>query len=238
MKRTSVIFAAILMAFVFIKCKKSPDSPKLTYIVNGFTDVNVRQYADTTFFLPVTVEFQNGTQEPVSLTPSGMPSGITASPTTISGTPTYSTVIQFNVMDVAPGTYPVTITSSSASTSKKAYTFNVIVRSSPNCTDILEGLYKARDASSPYLDSSVYNSYVTTSTNANQLYIGLYDMHVNFDVNCSIGTLTMENANTAYYHFTNGSGTFTGSTMVLNYTITNVLTSVQHSFTTTLTKIR
>ncbi len=236
MKKTSLLIVVALFALVFIKCKKSSDSPKFTYIVNGFTDVNVRQYADTTFYLPVTVEFQTGTQEPVTLTPSGMPSGITATPVSISGTPTYNTVIQFNVKNVAPGSYPVTITSSSASTSKKSYTFNVIVNASPDCVPILVGYYKAKDASSPYIDSNTYSANILTGL-ANQISVPLYTMTAYVDVNCSNGTLTIEDHNSGDFRLTNGTGTFNGSTMVLNYTLTGIYNLVPHTCTTTLTKI-
>ena len=236
MKKTGLLIAVALFAFVFIKCKKSSDSPKLTYIVNGFTDVNVRQYADTTFYLPVIVEFQSGTQEPVTLTPSGMPTGITASPTTISGTPTYNTVIQFNVKNVAPGSYPVTITSSSASTSKKSYTFNVIVNASPDCASILVGSYKAKNACAPTIDTNGFNANIITTGNANQLYIPLDALDVYVDVNCSAGTLTIVPRSTSYYSISNGTGTITSNTIVLNYTIVENFTHTTSTCTTTYTR--
>jgi uncharacterized membrane protein len=118
-----------LAALLFSSCKKQNSGPEFSYIINNVHDLTVT--AGSSVPLPLDVELQAGTQEPVALSVTGLPSGVTASFSAASGTPSFETVVTFNAAaNAAPGDYPLKITGASASSEVKSYDFVLHVEKS------------------------------------------------------------------------------------------------------------
>jgi hypothetical protein len=122
-----LIFATIFTLIVVFACCSKKSNNSTSYTVNGLTDVTVMQYQDTTIAVAVAVSFVGGTQEAVTLTPSNLPAGVTVTPASTSGTPTFATTFSFHTDMQSTGSFPITINASSASSGTKTFKFNLIV---------------------------------------------------------------------------------------------------------------
>lgn len=99
----------------------------MNYSVNGLTDITIRQYVDTTFAIPLAAAYISGPQEQVTITVENVPAGLTATPTTISGTPAFGSYIMVTGHVETAGTFVVNVSSKSPSTDKKTFKLNIIV---------------------------------------------------------------------------------------------------------------
>ena len=121
-----LLVAVSLIAFGCGSKSSAPVVP-MVYTVNGISDVTVRQYQDTNFVLVTNSLYSSGPQETLELKVTSMPTGVTVSPSTSSGTPTFGSIFTFHAVTTAAGTFPITLTATSASSGTKTYTFNLIV---------------------------------------------------------------------------------------------------------------
>jgi hypothetical protein len=100
--------------------------PGYVFNINGIRDVALF-HATLKDTLQLSVEYSSGTNEPVALSVSGLPTGVSANITTVSGTPDYNSTIYFSAANsVPPGTYPIKITGT-ASHTNKSYDLKLIV---------------------------------------------------------------------------------------------------------------
>jgi hypothetical protein len=207
-------------------CSKHSNSNAINYTVNALTDVTVAQYSDTTLIVPVGVAFVSGTQEQVTLTPTNLPSGVTVSPVSISGTPSYGNSFYFTISKNTVGTYPVTIVATAAATANKTYTFNIIVTPSSNCTPEITGTnwkYSTKCTSAPLFDTgfgyiSVDPYYGTTSASVVDIRTISVTTGGNYEflagLICDSSTLVLEGVGGQ-----SGTGTFSSNRVVETYTV-------------------
>ncbi len=131
MKYTFLLLAAIC---IISGCKKKSDAPKMVYSLNGLADVTVGQYVDTTFFVALGATYESGPQEAITITPDSLPAGLTVSPASASGTPTFATIFTFHGRVNTAGAHPILITTNSAVAGKKSFHFNLIATPNPAFT--------------------------------------------------------------------------------------------------------
>lgn len=165
MRRTLVLlsFAAVAIA----SCKKKSENTATplsmpTYTVDGIHDLTIT-YNSTTrsmVVLPVTVQYQDSLQRPVTLSLSELPAGITMDNDWVTtGYPTFSTVLTFydtSANKAANGTYPLTLTAS-GSAGAKTYTFNLKVVEEQSCSaDIIDNYSDCNSNCSGFYRDTIY----------------------------------------------------------------------------------
>jgi hypothetical protein len=118
----------VVLALFLAGCGKGSDNggtgpTAFQFIINGIHDVTMDATGGN--ILPVAVALYTGIQEPVTLSVTGLPAGLTASITPATGTPDFGSVITFSGT-TTPGTYPIKLAGTSASYYKE-YGLSVIV---------------------------------------------------------------------------------------------------------------
>lgn len=201
------------------------------YNVNGVSDVNVQQ--GNSGSLSLAVNKTSGTAETVNLAIDGLPAGATASFSPTSGMPNFSSTLTINTTaGLAAGTYPVSVKSSSASTTTKTYNFNLVVTgATSDCAQGVAGNYTSQDSCTASAGAPVI-----TKTGNNAIKItGLagyatYMVDATATVNCNNHTVTIPSQAITAIPIPgatiSGTGTFTNNSMTIHYTI-SVLTYTQ-----------
>ncbi len=123
------LFLVALMFVVIAACTKSGDSnsSSFTYTVESIPNYTATEYVDTTFAVPVSVTLVSGSaQGTLTLTPTGMPAGVTVIPASFVGMGTFTTAFAFTSDATVSGTYPITINATNSS-GTKSYSFNLVI---------------------------------------------------------------------------------------------------------------
>lgn len=142
--RLRLLSTALLAVLCFAACKKESSNNNTpannNYIINGVQNVNLK--ADSFAIIGLTVEYKQGTQGPVDLSVSGLPTGVTAEfNPTASGTPSFGTALTFDADSrVAGGTFPIKLNATSATMGNKSYDMNLVIEEGP-CWNRLVGTY-------------------------------------------------------------------------------------------------
>ena len=147
------ILNSVLLVFVLIlfSCKKQSSTanyflPIPSFIVTGLSDITVVNSHLNPYYITLTVKYMDSAQSKVKLTYSGFPTGISldtmtwksnAYPNFTSGLYVYDTT----TMGAVPGTYPITFTAIDDNGNTKQYTINLTVKSEPNCSAMVAGIY-------------------------------------------------------------------------------------------------
>jgi hypothetical protein len=217
MKKTYIFIAMALCMGLIYSCSKSGNTASaIDYTVNNLQNITVNN--DDSTSLPVAITFVSGTQQPVSLSVSGLPSNVTVTPTSASGTPSYGTTFVFHANNADTGTYPITITAASAGTTSKTYNFNLTVTPSLNCATPLAGTYIGNINCQPSIGDSAVSCTVATTNTIDQISIDNFIFNGNsllVNVNCTDNTLSIAPGQVA-----SGSGTYTNNKITLNFTLT------------------
>src|ERR1044072_9453047 len=120
-------YALLLVPMIFTACKKSDKTND--FVINGIHDVDLGATTTGGNILALAIVQGSGAQEPVTITVTNLPGGITADITPASGTPSFSSSITFKQSgNATAGTYPIHIVGTSASYSK-SYDLNLTVPS-------------------------------------------------------------------------------------------------------------
>ncbi len=120
MKKVLTILS--LLCITLFSCNKQDDIAKFDFRVNEVKDFELDTYKE---LVPIDVECLSGVAERVTLSISGLPSGLfSAEIENPTGTPDFSTFITFS--SIGPGNpaitdYPIKITATSASGLTKTY---------------------------------------------------------------------------------------------------------------------
>lgn len=238
-------------AFAMNSCSKGTVTPtdptttqKMYFSVNNLVDVNVKQYIDTTFYVAPAVGFISGEQESITLTPTGLPAGVTVTPSSISGTPSFGGLFTFHAHMATTGSFPVKIVATTTSGTTKDFSFNVVAVPNSNCGASVAGNYSVQTVSSPVFSASAeaspMNAAVTTTSTDNVVIIPTIYAGFTAHLNCSAGTLTFDGYHTSDFDISAGTGTYTDHKIILNYTLTQSPFSsspgLAHSVTATLTR--
>lgn len=118
----NLFYALLLAPLLFTSCKKSSDANE--FAINGVHDVNFTATGGNV--LALSIVQTSGAQQPVTLTVTGLPAGVTADIQPASGTPAFSSAITFSQGTAAAGTYPIHIVGTSSSFTK-SYDLNLVV---------------------------------------------------------------------------------------------------------------
>lgn len=238
-------------AFAINGCSKGTVTPtdptptqKMYFSVNNLVDVNVKQYIDTTFYVAPAVGFISGEQESVTITPTSLPAGVTVTPASISGTPSFGGLFTFHTHMATTGSFPVKMVVTTTSGTTKDFSFNVIAVPNSNCGASIAGNYTVQTVSSPVFSASAeaapINADVTTTATDNVVIIPTVYAGLTAHLNCSAGTLTFDGYHTMDFDISAGTGTYTDHKIILNYTLTESAFSsspgLTHSVTATLTR--
>lgn len=218
MKKTIALLSLLILAM--LGCKKdSKTDNAMQYSINGISDVTFKSAKQS---IAISITHVSGPQEAVNLSVTGMPTGISYTLSTTSGTPSFSTIFEISrTSNVTKGIYPIKFTSTTAAGVAKSVDFKLIVESS--CAEALEGKYD--DMSDP---SNPYEYTVSTkSDNPNRLYFyqkGSLTPDYYADVDCTTGVITIPNQpiNGSTLQSVSGTGTFSFSpkSITLNLTVT------------------
>ena len=218
MKKTIALLSLLILAM--LGCKKdSKTDNAMQYSINGISDVTFKSAKQS---IAISITHVSGPQEAVNLSVTGMPTGMSYTLSTTSGTPSFSTIFEISrTSNVTKGIYPIKFTSTTAAGVAKSVDFKLIVESS--CPEALEGKYD--DMSDP---SIPYEYTVSTkSDNPNRLYFyqkGFSTPDYYGDIDCGTGIITVPNQ--PYFELTaqnvSGTGTFSFSpkSITLNLTVT------------------
>jgi hypothetical protein len=193
-----------LLVVMLASCTRNTNNTTIiaqlpAFTVNGVHDVTITNgypYYYNQVSLPLTVQYNDSTQQHVTLSLSALPAGITIDTGWVtSGIPTFTTTLLFydTAANATPGTYPITLTATGSVTGKKNYSFNLKVKPAPSCTSYLVGKYNNCSsncltpngyADSVYADPSVTNKIWFTNFNNSG-----YAIYANY--NCATNALTV-----------------------------------------------
>ncbi len=119
------LYALLVAPLFFAACNKGSDSPGNEFIINGVHDVSFGTAGSNV--LSVAVAQSSGTQQPVTITVTGLPTGVSADIQPASGTPSFASAITFSQTGLTTaGTYPIHITGTSSSYAK-TYDLNLTI---------------------------------------------------------------------------------------------------------------
>ncbi|PQJ08889.1 hypothetical protein CJD36_021715 [Flavipsychrobacter stenotrophus] len=122
-----IITLTLVLATLFaVSCSTKQANP-MQYSISNIVDVTIKQYQDTTFYMATGLEYLAGPQETATISIGDLPAGLTVSPTSISGTPSFANLFTFHAATSVSGSFPVTVSVTSASSGTQNFTFNVIV---------------------------------------------------------------------------------------------------------------
>jgi hypothetical protein len=190
MKKTCLLFS--LAATMLAGCTKNTTTNNITtplpaFTVDGIHDVSMTNSSVAEADLELTIQYSDSSQEAVSLSLSSLPAGITIDPAWITnGIPTYSTELYFydtTTNGATPGTYPMTLTATGATTGAKTYLFNIKIFAAIPCTTYVVGKYNDCNndcggtlySDSVYADPTVVNKiWFTNFDNTGNKVYGLY----------------------------------------------------------------
>lgn len=224
-----LIFALASPLLLLFSCKKKSDNhavpavDTMRYTINNMQDILTSQYNDTTVYMPLQFEYFSGMQESVtvSLVP-GDTASMWATPTSFSGTPSFSGTFTIRLRTLTSGTMPVTVTSTGTISGKKTLSFNVIASASTACEKLVNGYYTetpgCKDTTSYY-----YAQVADDTVGDNKVMIYCREtqgQYIKVILNCSNSSFTIPS--TAIGWGTNtvsGSGSYDKNGIVINWHI-------------------
>ncbi len=219
-----IIFAILLciaISVVNYSCNKSDSGSAVSksFTINGIADVSVEK--DNSVVLPLIVAQGTGTQKTVALSVSGVPANVSASFSSPSGTPTYTSNLTLTASGASTaGTYPIKVTGTSDAGSND-YTFNLTVKVPSDC---ISGFFGNRTISSSCFGSSTIITKNTTGTNRITLSEINNGTSIYADLNCDTKTITIPSQPRqdpiSPDETISGTGTFTTNPNVLTITYT------------------
>ena len=181
MKKTFFLLAC--SAITIASCTKKDTttnyygSGQPPFIIDGISNIVLTNGSTVNAALYLSVQYTDSAQEGVTLSLSALPTGITIDTSwTTYGIPSFNSTLTFydtSAAGATPGTYPMTLTATSAS-SKKIFSFNLKVLAAPPCTSYVVGKYYNCSSScgsgtfytdSIYADPSVANKIWFTNFN-------------------------------------------------------------------------
>jgi hypothetical protein len=217
------------------------DPNSFSYRINGIRNVLLQRGGDDVVSLQLSRT--TGYPELVYLLVRGLPSGVSASFSQDQGVPSanssFYTNLSFHAQTTAAtGTYVVQLLTKSASTDTMRNTFTVTVTADGECSVSVQGNYH---------DSTACNNttlYQTTSTVAlNNITLHRVDVY-NFagmgykamaELDCTAGTINVPSQTFPNGITVSGTGTFSGTQMIINYTQTTT-TNVTSNCTVVMNK--
>ncbi|GAA4455912.1 hypothetical protein [Rurimicrobium arvi] len=181
---SGLVTVCLLLSTLFTSCKKDDKKNELVFTINGLSDQN---YNGSSITLPLEIKYTSGNQEYVTMGVSGLPSGMTGTFSSQSGTPTFGTTLTLTPSGgVSTGSFIVTVTGTSTSGVKKSASMKLNVPY--DCASAMTGNYFYRDL---YDGVEMLNGhYIVSQSAANTLSfkeVGSSD-HFEVVLNCDNNT--------------------------------------------------
>lgn len=240
-------FIALLIVAASLGCKKGGDDdpnyvpPVVTpfsYKVDGIKDTSVERLGQVIEF--INVKYLQGTREDVKISVTGLPETITDSISPASGQPSYICAIAFRANKAAEGSYPLTITASSRSTTPQVYHMTLNVRPYSNYALAFNGDYQESHACSKSGDDA-FPVYIFPEVKAiNRINIKgfwtkTWTTVVYADLNPDTKTINIPSQTIDHVEY-KGIGTFNDQEIVVNYTVKDDIGVVNESCTATFSQ--
>lgn len=225
-----ILLLLTLSAIVFSGCKKKtpvapyypPDSGDLQYTIEGVKDTTLEQTGQVK--LQLFVKKISGTVESISLSVTGLPAGAQYVFSPGAGQVSYNAVVTFNTLRVPAGDYPIKIVGAGSKTGLKNFDMVLKVLPYSNPAVGLMGTFtETRNCSTT--GSKTHSVNIDTSGGNNKIkmlgfYAGGTSYDVQAEINPSTKSITIPSQLISGATFA-GSGTYTDSTITVNYTANN-----------------
>lgn len=230
------------MSAVIVSCDKIVKQPVNYAVTNDAAATGVYNIyiPDSGLYtMSAYVQFLSGyPSDSIKLILSGIPSGIKVSPDTISAIPTYTGNFGFYTNHMSDGVYPVTLTAYTPTRTPQAYNFNIYVIPSDAASLFWGSL---SDSSACTARNYKFSATGQQTGNVNELVInnfGGYGNEVNVVVyfNEQNGTLNIPRQVCGNGSTVTGSGTFTNTQMIINYTASSTPTNPAETCTSVYTR--
>jgi len=212
----------VITCLTIFSCKKdnTTNSSGFDYTVTSVQDIAIQQGGTTN--VTWNIKRTKGVAELVRIKLSGLPTDVVSVNDVSDGTPDYKPYMDLKAMqDVPIGSYPITLTTSSTSTTPKTYQFNLLITSSTDCSLALLGRYNATSSC-----GNAYGATIVEGGNPSTVIINNFaglggDCNVAATLNCNNNTLTIPTQVAVIRSYKNvsvqGTGTFTASSLTVNY---------------------
>jgi hypothetical protein len=238
--KTSVIVCALAgWALSTTSCKQQSVNPNLYFDIDTLMP-NVYITNTDSSQLSLLVKFLYGTDEPLTLTISGLPPKTTLTQDSITGSGNFYANFEFHCDSTPLGIYPAQLITYSSTTHMQTKNFNIVVTYA-NCAAALAGKYSPNYSCSAasYTDSVAITATGTNTLNFNN--IGGYGSIVNAAVTMSCNTdsfyIARQNVGNGITMYGIGYLNNLGQ-IVINYTAVNPPTALGDSVTCTMTLVK
>lgn len=228
-----ILLLLTLSTIVFFGCKQKeplapyypPDSGALVYTIEGVRDTSVEQTGQVK--LTLFIKKTSGTAESIGLSVTGLPAGAQYVFSPAAGTVSYYSVITFNTLRVKAGNYPIQIVGAGATSGIKTMNMTLKVLPYSNPAVGLAGYFTETGNCSQSGAKSNTVNVDTTGGVPNKIkmlgfYAGgtLYNIMADISPNTKTLTIPAQTLSSATFQ---GSGTYTDSTITVNYTVSNAV---------------
>lgn len=217
LKRMNKVLLAIgLLALTFTACEKKkssilpPPEVDTVYIdtnkpvdtsltIAGISDVRTTPWSEVV--MPITVMRNVGLEQKVTMAIRGVPAGVKAEFSSVSGYTTFSTNLMLDVRFATPGTYELKIMSVSETGRTKDYIVQLVIDTMTTRevnTMFWNKLQTTQVQTTDTADSVIYTqTYITNNTIENQLY--LRNMVLSYNTNLTEYFFSYNAANSNYH---------------------------------------
>lgn len=183
---------------VYIDSNAGKEKIDTSVTIAGIKDIRMNPWG--MFTLPITVNRNVGESQKVSMMISGVPANVKAKFSAETGYTSFNTNLMIESMFQAPGTYPITIASSSAMGKTVDYTVNLVVDSvtKKESNDMfISSIINTLSYKDTMRDSVVYmGSNLYLHTLENELYIR--NMLLHYDDNAAMRYYSFSPTNSSY----------------------------------------
>lgn len=230
MKKLSILLLSGCLCTGVYSCKKTDNNENTgssvnanttTYTVNGVDDINIFQGQNDHWNLAILN--RGRIYETINLAIEGLPQGTTATFSSPSGIPTFTSTVTFATTNTLPGVYPCKLLTTGTETKQNIYNFNLKVTKAPIC-GLIQTFEGTSNCDNPFI-SSITAIAPPIEDSINVVKIGNFggnSFTVDANVDCSTSSIVIPTQILSGGTITvSGSGTFTsGSVITINYNIT------------------
>ena len=184
-------YTAYIFLMLFCCCHKSNSNNKtVTFSYSTTYDSVINTYANKSFTYSVSINVLTGsiTGNPVTYTIAGLPAGVTDSPANLITSNQLGGIFTFKVGNVAPGVYPLLLSSSCTATGTSHHNVLLNILPLPDYSTTLAGTYPgSNNYCTPANQFYLYSSVISTVT-ATPYTITISNVRV-FDTSLTITAL-------------------------------------------------
>ncbi len=234
------LLVVVGLCAILFSCKKAAEEKKPSdppFTIANLQDITIRNNSFTIVDMPV--DLRAGQQEKVTLRLDSLPSGITATPDSITGRPTFHPRFTLSSRWAYPGIYPISVGVRTESGRQDKYSINLIVQPTDSCGKLLSGKYYQTTSTH---ERKVYGNYLaeieaTETPNIARVKCSCKEYYdIKATVYCEVKTIVIPEQEAAPWgHTVKGVGYILDSNIiVLNYTYTYATSGNSYVYTDTI----